>query len=218
MTVDWYAEGAKFGNCNCDYSCPCQFEALPTHRFCQGIEVMRIDRGHFGEVSLDGLAAALLYSWPGAIYEGKGAMQAIIDERADGPQRKALAAILHGEETMEGATHWWVFRAMSSVVHETLFRRIDFHVDVEGRTAKAAIPGALAAEGQPIRSPVDGKEHRIRIDLPNGIEFELAEIGRGSTKAAAALSLTFDDTYGQFSRFRLSGKGIVGRKKARRAH
>ena len=107
---------------------------------------------------------------------------------------------------------------MSSVVHETLFRPIDFHVDVEGRTAKAAIPGLLEAEGQPIRSPVDGKEHRIRIDLPNGIEFELAEIGRGSTQASAALSLTFDDTYGQFSRFRLSGKGIVRRKKARRAH
>src|ERR1700681_877944 len=103
MTVDWYAEGVKFGNCNCDYSCPCQFEALPTNRFCQGIEVLRIDQGHFGEVSLNGLAAALLYSWPGAIYEGNGAMQTIIDERADPSQRKALAAILHGEETREGA-------------------------------------------------------------------------------------------------------------------
>jgi hypothetical protein len=212
MTVDWYAEGVKFGNCNCDYSCPCQFEALPTNRFCQGIEVLRIDQGHFGDVSLNGLAAALLYSWPGAIHEGNGTMQAIIDERADPGQRKALAAILHGEETLEGATHWWVFRAMSGVVHETLFRRIDFHVDVDGRTAKAAIPGFLEAEGTPIRSPVSGKEHRIRIDLPNGIEFELAEIGRGSTKTSAALSLAFDDTYGQFNRFHLSGKGIVRKK------
>jgi hypothetical protein len=209
MAVEWYAEGTKFGNCNCDYSCPCQFEALPTNRFCCGMEVMRVDRGHFGEVSLDGLTAALLYSWPGAIHEGNGTMQAIIDERADPDQRKALAAILHGEETRDGATHWWVFRAMTSLVHETLFRPIDFQVDVDRRTARARIPGLLEAEGTPIKSQATGKEHRVRIDLPNGIEFEIAEIGSGSTRTSAALALAFQNTYGQFSRFRLSGNGIV---------
>jgi len=44
---------------------------------------VRIDRGHFRDVQLAGLHAALLYAWPGPIFEGKGAMQAIIDERAD---------------------------------------------------------------------------------------------------------------------------------------
>ena len=29
--VDWYVEGVEFGNCNCDYGCPCQFDrARPT--------------------------------------------------------------------------------------------------------------------------------------------------------------------------------------------
>lgn len=28
--VDWYIEGKQFGNCNCNYSCPCQFEDLPS--------------------------------------------------------------------------------------------------------------------------------------------------------------------------------------------
>ena len=136
-------------------------------------------------------------------------MQAIIDERADPAQRAALSAILHGEETREGATHWWVFRAMSSAVHETLFRPIDFEIDVDGRTARAGIPGLLEAVGAPIRSQVSGDRHRVRIDLPDGIEFEIAEIGSGSTKAAAALVLALDDTYGQFNRFHLSGDGIV---------
>ena len=130
MAVDWYVEGVKFGNCSCDYSCPCQFETLPTNGACRGIEVLRIDRGHFGDLSLDGLKAVLLYAWPGPIHRGNGRMQAIIDERADLAQRKALSAILHGEETKDGATHWWVFRAMSSEVHETLFRPIDFEIDV----------------------------------------------------------------------------------------
>jgi hypothetical protein len=209
MAVDWYVEGVKFGNCNCDYSCPCQFETLPTHGACRGIEVLRIDQGHFGGLRLDGLKAVLLYAWPGPIHDGNGQMQAIIDERADFAQRRALAAILHGEETREAATHWWVFRAMSSEVHETLFRPIDFDIDVDGRTARAKIPALLDAVGSPIRGQVTGNPHRIRIDLPDGIEFELAEIGSGSTKASAALALTLNDTYGQFNRFHLSGNGIV---------
>ena len=51
--------------------------------------------------------------------------------------------------------------------------------------------------------------HRIRIDLPDGIEFELAEIGSASTRASGALALELKDTYGQFNRFHLSGNGIV---------
>jgi hypothetical protein len=214
MPVEWYAEGVSFGNCSCDYSCPCQFEALPTNGACRGIGVNLFERGHFGDVKLDGLSAAVLYAWPGPIYEGNGAMQAIIDERASPAQRTALRAILHGEETAEAATHWWVFRAMSSVVHETLFRPIECAIDIEGRTARVQIPGLLESEGMPIKSPVTAKEHRVRIDLPNGIEFELAEIGRGFTITAAALALDLNDTYGQFNRFYLSSKGIV-RQRAR---
>ena len=53
--VDWYVEGVAFGNCNCDYGCPCQFERRPTHGHCRGFEVVRIDKGHFADVPLDGL-------------------------------------------------------------------------------------------------------------------------------------------------------------------
>jgi hypothetical protein len=211
MAVEWDLEGVKFGNCSCDYSCPCQFETLPTNGACRGIEVVRVDQGRFGALRLDGLKAALLYAWPGPIHEGNGSMQAIIDERAEPAQRKALSAILHGEETREAATHWWVFTAMSSEVHETLFKPIDFDIDVDARTARARIPGLLEAVGAPIRGQVSGNPHRIRIDLPDGIEFELAEIGSGSTEATAALALTLNDTYGQFNRFHLSGNGIVRR-------
>ena len=33
----WEIKGREFGNCNCDYSCPCQFNALPTHGHCHAI-------------------------------------------------------------------------------------------------------------------------------------------------------------------------------------
>ncbi len=51
--IDWYIEGPSYGNCNCDWSCPCQFESLPTHGYCEGFEALRIDKGHFSDVRLD---------------------------------------------------------------------------------------------------------------------------------------------------------------------
>lgn len=209
--IDWYVEGTEFSNCNCAYGCPCQFEALPTNGHCRGFEVLHIDKGHFGDVPLDGLKVAVLYAWPGPVFEGKGELQAIIDEQADQPQREALVKILHGEETEEGATHWWVFHAMSDTIHEPLYKLIEYEVDQEHRTARVDIPGVLKSIGSPIKSPATGEEHRVRIDIPNGIEFEFAEMGSGTTQATAAIRLDLQDTYGQFNILRHSGSGVVHR-------
>ncbi|MGI9302923.1 MAG: DUF1326 domain-containing protein [Gammaproteobacteria bacterium] len=209
--VDWYVEGVAFGNCNCSYGCPCQFEALPTYGNCRGFEVLRIDKGHYGDVDLAGLNTAMLYAWPGPIFEGKGELQAIIDEQATDAQREALETVLHGKETDEAANHWWVFRAMSDTVHETLFKPIDFDVDIEARTARAVIPDVLESTGSPIRPPHSDGEHRVRIDIPHGIEFEFAEIGSATslTGAESAVKLDLKDSYGQFNKLRHSGTGVV---------
>lgn len=207
--VDWYIEGVAFGNCSCDYGCPCQFESRPTGGFCRGFEVVRIERGHFGGVSLDGLYMATIYAWPGPIYEGNGQMQAIIDERATDAQRAALTTVVHGGETNDEATHWWVYHAMSSKVHPPLFKPITFEVDVAARTARVSIPGMLKANGRPIISPATGAPHRVQISVPNGIEFETAEIGSASTWATGAITLNLKGSYGQFNVLRHSGEGVV---------
>jgi len=207
--IDWYIEGPAYGNCNCDWSCPCQFESLPTHGYCQGFELTRIDKGHFGETTLNGLHMAIFYSWPGAIFEGNGELQAVIDERADADQRAALLAIIQGEHTLEAATHWWVFHAMSKTVHEPLFKPIEYEVDINARTAKVVIPGVVRSIGSPIRSPATGDEHRVRIDMPMGIEFDVAEVGNASTEATAAIPLDLKDSYGQWHMMRQTGSGVV---------
>ncbi len=207
--IDWYVEGPSYGSCNCDWSCPCQFESLPTEGNCTGFEAFRIDKGHFGDVQLDGLNAAVFYAWPGAIFEGNGELQLVIDENADQKQRDALTAICYGEHTNEAATHWWVFHAMSDTIHETLFRPIRFDVDIEARKANIVIPDILQSIGSPIRSPATGDEHRVRIDMPNGIEFKLAEIGNASSEATGAIALNLENTYGQWNMLYQSGNGIV---------
>ena len=157
--IDWSIEGIEFGGLpNCSYGCPCQFEAVPTHGDCRGFEVIRIDRGHFGDLPLDGLNVALLYAWPGPIFEGGGELQAVVDVRATRPQREVLLKVLMGDETEEGATHWWVYRAMSTTVHPRSDRPIVYEVDLEARRARVSIPGMLESGGPPDLG-TGGQEH-----------------------------------------------------------
>lgn len=207
--IDWSIEGIEFVTCNCVAVCPCQLDGEPTTGHCRGFEVVRIDRGHFGATRLDGLLVAMTYAWPGPIYKGNGELQAIVDERADAAQRPALETVLHGGETDDAATHWWVYNAMSSIVHPTLFRPIELACDVAARRATVRIAGVLEAIGRPIISPATGQPRRPRLDIPSGIELELAEIGSAAAKAEGAIPLDLTGTYAQFNALRHSGAGVV---------
>ena len=213
-TVEWKIQGKEFANCNCSYGCPCQFNALPTHGDCCAVGAFQIEEGHFGDVKLDGLRAVGLYKWPGAVHEGNGTMQMVVDKRADAKQRDALLRITTGQETEDMATMWWVYSAMSPNKLEPIFETIDFEVDVDARTAKLFIPGIVESVGVPIKNPITGLDHRVRIDMPNGFEYRLAEIGSGRTTASGQIKLHLKDSYGQFARLHLSNKGIVDAARA----
>ena len=207
--IEWRIKGREFANCNCDYGCPCQFNALPTHGNCEAAVGFQIDQGHFGDVKLDGLRAAGIYSWPKAVHEGNGTMQLIVDEKADEAQRDALLRIMRGEETEPMTTMWSVYAAMTTTILEPLFKPIDFEVDVEARTARLSVPGVIEGRGEPIRNPVTGNIHRARIDLPHGFEYEIAEIGSGTTKTMGGIELNLENSYGQFAELHLSNTGVV---------
>jgi hypothetical protein len=207
--VDWEIEGRAFGNCNCSYGCPCQFNALPTDGTCRAAVGYQIDEGHFGDVKLDGLRAAGLYTWPGAVHEGNGTMQLIVDDSASDAQREALLTIMQGKETEPMTTMWSVYTAMCSTILDPLSKLIDFEVDVDGRTGRLSIPGVVETRGEPIRNPVTGDVHRVRIDMPDGFEYSLAEIGSGTTKATGEIKLDMKDSYGQFNNMHLTATGPV---------
>jgi len=211
MATEWRVKATELANCNCAYGCPCQFNALPTHGDCRAAVAYHIEEGHFGGVRLDGLRVVELLSWPGPIHHGNGTMQVIIDERADAGQRDALLKIITGEETDEMATVWWVLSAMAPNKLEPLFKPIEFEVDVEARRGHFRVPGVVETTGEPIRNPVTGAEHRVRIDLPDGFEYRIAEMGSGTTRATAAIALPgLENSYAQFAHIHLSNKGIVG--------
>ena len=210
MATEWRIKGTELANCNCTYGCPCQFNALPTHGDCRAAIGYEIEEGNFGDVPLGGLRAVLLVTWPGPVHEGNGTMQLIIDEQADAGQRDALLKIMTGQETDEMATMWWVYSAMSPTKLDALFRPIEYEVDVEARRGRFRVPGIVETVGEPIRNPVSGAEHRARIDLPDGFEYRIAEIGSATTHATAAIALPgLENSYGQFARLHLSNHGLL---------
>jgi hypothetical protein len=96
--VDWMIRGPKISGCSCAYGCPCAFSARPSYEACEGLEMQLIEEGYFADQRLDGLLVGARYRWPGAMHEGGGVAQAIIDKRADRAQRDAVIKILSGEE------------------------------------------------------------------------------------------------------------------------
>ncbi len=139
----WEIQGRELINCNCSYGCPCQFNALPTHGFCQAMGAIAIDRGRYGTVPLDGTKMAVVFQWPGAIHQGKGKCQPIVDVAANAAQREALLRIMSGQDTEPFATMFAVFASTLEKVFDPIYTRIEFDVDIERRRGKVRADGVF---------------------------------------------------------------------------
>ena len=206
---EWHIRGPSLLNCNCDWGCPCQFNALPTRGDCRGVVAMQIEEGHFEEVSLSGVRFALMVSWPKAIHEGHGEALPIIDSSATEEQRKALLTIISGQESDPGATIFNVFAATFDTIHEPQFRPIEFEADKEARTGRARVEGLLDTRVEPIRNPVTGEEHRAQVSLPNGFEYRHAEYASGYTRTGAPIEMAWEGRHAHIAMLDLSTHGAA---------
>jgi hypothetical protein len=199
--TEWRIVGEEVGSCNCDWGCPCQFESDPTHGNCKTLIGYEIREGHFGETSLDGVRFAEVMAFPGPVYEGNGTMQLIIDESATAEQREAIEQLVSGDH---GGTYFEVFASVAPSRHETLKATIEIDADRERRVASVRVGELGECRIEPIRSPVSGNEHRVRIDLPDGFEYKQAEIANAvltRVSGTQPLSFTLENTYGQLNPF-----------------
>ena len=206
--IDWMISGMSISNCNCDYGCPCQFYAPPTYEKCEGVDVLEIDKGHFGDVVLDGLRFVMIMAWPGAIHEADGVGQVIVDQRADEAQREAIYKIASGEE-QEPTTAFSIFASTLHDDYEMKIEPIELSYDLDARTATVAVEGVVKAEVHPIYNSVTGEPHYARLTLPGGFGFNESEFASSSFSVSGDLALDYKDRYAAFSRFSYGPMGIV---------
>jgi hypothetical protein len=193
-TSDWRLEGEWIKNCNCAFGCPCDFNALPTEGYCKGMLGMRITKGHFEKTKLDGLVFVVTVDFPGALHEGNGQMQPIIDERATPEQREALFNIMSGKFSAEG-TLFQIFSLIVTKIHDPLFVPITFSFDKDGRVARVVAKGVLETEVEPIKNPVTGAPHRIQVVMPEGFEHRGAEVASANIRSAGAIKFETKGTH-----------------------
>jgi hypothetical protein len=207
--VEWEIQGVEYGHCNCNFGCPCQFNSLPSHGHCRAHSFFRIDRGHFGDVKLDGLAFGFLALWPGPIHLGDGTWQPVIEERASPKQRAALEAIGAGKETEPGTLITQVFSTTISKLMPPIYKPIELAIDLARVTAHVRVPGLIEADAHPIKNPVTGAAHRVRVQLPEGMEFTEAEFAAGNCRTQGPIELAFDETHAHLAPIHWSTHGVV---------
>ena len=203
--VEWRLAGEEMSNCNCAWGCPCQFNAPPTTGQCEAIISVSVREGHYGDTPMAGVRFSRVMWWPGAVHQGGGTRQLIIDGSASHDQWQAIDRL---ESDLDSHPFFGIYGSMAPTRMETISAPIEFELDREGRKARLSIGTLAEVRVEPIRNPVTGLEHRARINLPNGFEYNLAEIGNTVSAVidlAEPLNLRLDNSYAQLAPIDWSG-------------
>jgi hypothetical protein len=177
----WNYDAEIITACNCDWGCPCNFNAPPTYGGCDGGWALKIRKGVCGEEILDDLAFGLMASWPGAIHEGKGTAKLFIDSAGSKKQRHLLEQIVKGKFKGEP---WPIFAPTFDTWLDTVF--LPFEWKFDGAKSSYRAGDQVIAVLEKMRNPVTGAEVTSKIVLPDGITAK--ELNMTSTRAFSVFS------------------------------
>ena len=166
----WNLKADYFQACNCDYGCPCEFEAPPTRGFCEGVGAWRINQGKYGSVDLSGLGFGFSARWPKALHEGNGTLQLLIDKNADAKQKEAIMNIASGQAG--GMPFEIIVQTISKVLEPVV---VPFKFDFKGKSSSVQMGDKVKMAFEPIKNPVTGQEESVRIEHATGFIFQGAE-------------------------------------------
>jgi hypothetical protein len=147
---EWSLRGEYMESCNCDYLCPCIYtnpQGPATNEQCIAVMVFRIDDGSSGPLRLDGRKFALIIRSGKVMADGNWLFGVVVDDAADPPQRRALAAIASGEA---GGPTAMIRQNLVSDFRGVEFRPIE--VEIAGHSRRVAIPELLSFEVEGVLS------------------------------------------------------------------
>jgi hypothetical protein len=201
MAIPWNMKGVLLGACNCNWGCPCSFNAPPTHGKCEGGYLWHVEEGTYGDLPLAGLNVVFFAHSPGPLHECKATSQLILDEKATPAQREALLRLTAGK----AGGPWAIFAAVTAKWLEPLFAPFDVKVADLNSTARVGPYFEVALA--PILNPVTQQVEELYLDKPTGFTSTRATIGRSLTfRVDAGLKYQHDGQYAEFSHFQYSGE------------
>lgn len=190
-------KGATFGPCNCDWGCPCNFDAPPTYGHCDGIYVWAVSEGRYGDVPLEGLNFAWAAHSPGPIHEGGLTAVVLVDDNADPEQRAALDALW----TAPSGLPFDILNAVTSTFLDTIYA--PFEIELAGINTKATIDGGkiFEVEQSRVKNPVTGEEEELYVDKPKGFTSTRSELGMAEVARFATDGLVLEGMSGKYAEY-----------------
>ena len=102
-----------------------------------------------------------------------------------------------------------VFASTLSKFNEPVFTDVSVEIDVDARQGRVLVEDYVELKGRPIRNIVSGGDIRAQISLPDGFEYEMAEIGSGVSMTRGPVVVEIQDKYAQFARVHFNNQGVV---------
>lgn len=163
----WFLETEYLQSCNCDYGCPCNYNALPTYGNCEALIAYHIRKGNFGDVKLDGINFAWGLWWPKAIHMGEGIGKVFVDKKASPQQVKAIEEITSGKH---GGGVFAIFPSTLKTTLPTTVTNIEFHFDPYN--GSFSVEGAGKMQGGHITNAKTGAKWEGELFIPGGFGFK----------------------------------------------
>ena len=200
----WWMRGWLVGECNCDWGCPCNFDARPTHGFCDGMYSVLVREGRFGDVELDGVRFLMGGHAPAAIHEGNATSVVILDDRMTADQRAAVETLWRGGGV---GMPFDAFASVTAIWLDPLVARIEIELDGVRSRVSANAGELYEAVLSPIPNPVTGEDEEIYLDKPTGFTSTRSELGNAVRGRLAAPGLAWHNagTYAEVAEFEYSG-------------
>ncbi|MGQ0736771.1 MAG: DUF1326 domain-containing protein [Acidobacteriota bacterium] len=199
----WWARGLIFENCACTLVCPghLHFSQLCSHERCKGYWAFRFDEGAFGDVSLAGLKAVLVFETSQRMIDGGWIQSMYIDSGATPAERRALETILTGQ----AGGPWEKLATFVATQHQIEYRPIDI-VD-DGATKRLTIAERLTAIVTQIRGR-DRSKPVVLENIFNQIHSSRQVLALGDTEYDdGVITIRNAGSHGLFSQFEWAVSG-----------
>ena len=196
--TSYHLKGVLLGACNCDWGCPCNFEARPTSGFCEGGYIWHVQEGKCDGVSLAGLTFGWFGRAPGAVHEGNITALLCVDERANKQQRQVLEKLV--VNTPE-AVPFGIFMSLTSNFLGVRYTRVETTLD--DVRSRVRFDGIYEVELAPMKNPVTNEDEPATLIKPKGFTSKQQELCTTAKMRLAGQELAFEHPgqYGEYSPF-----------------